>query len=303
MVAKCTIFGRQSQGGFSESWYSINASTLSSAGSQALALAKLRLALMGLGAQIDGIRVSIAANPPEPKKSKLVDLSENGTGAAVALVADSTVTGYSDQVTRAPDVLQSALFVQCLAANGQRKFLYLACPPDTIMRANKTGPDYSTSGVWLQKYAAWKALVQGGTWGFRARDQGQVKQQITQWTTPGGAGTDLGAVVANGGPVLTLGESVQVQGISTPSRANRKALGTWTIGQILAGTPGAGFTTYVLTHSAGINSAVFIKLGTLQRVAYQILPITDVSILKEVSHKRGRFFGQFRGRQTRPARV
>ncbi len=303
MVAKCTIFGRQSQGGFSESWYAINASTLSSAGSQALALAKLRLALMGLGAQIDGIRVSIAANPPASKMSKLVDLSENGTGAAVALVADSTVTGYSDQVTRAPDVLQSALFIQCLAANGQRKFLYLACPPDTIMRANKTGPDYSTSGTWLQKYAAWKAMVQGGTWGFRARDQTQPKQVITQWLTPAGPGTNLGAVVAAGGPVYTLGQSVQIQGITAESRANRKALGTWIVGQILTASPAAGFTTYVLTGTAGINPLVWIKLGTIQLVSYAFQIITDVSILKEVSHKRGRFFGQFRGRQTRPARV
>lgn len=303
LFIKTTFYFNSLQGGWSESWHNLTAGSLTVAEGDARLAGMKRLAICGLGTSLVAIRIS--DQDQTPKRSKLVDLQGNGIGGA-PIVADAALTGYSDALTRSADQLQSALLVRGLSSTSQRKHIWLGGIPDFIVRTNPIGPDVGGPGsTWLTKYTLWRAEFQSAKWGFRVRRRlgADVQpQNVIDWVVQAGALSRLGALVNNGGPVYAPGQTIQIRNVKVLNRAFRNPNGLWTVHSSQAGTP-ANTTVYFLRGTEGIDPANIFAPGNIRLVDFEAVPVTDLQIIRQASHKRGRPFGLFRGRQTTPPRA
>jgi len=303
LFIKTTFFFNSAQGGWSESWHNLTAGSLTQAEVDARAAGIKRLAICGLGTTLAGARVS--DQDQVPKRSKLVDLLGMGI-AGGGIVADAAITGYSSTLERSADQLQNALLVRGMSAAGQRKHVWVAGIPDFIIRTNPIGPDVSgVGGTWLGKYGIWRAEFQSGKWGFRVRRRigADVQpQNVVDWVLQAGGISRLGAVVNNGGPVYAPGTMVQVRNVKVVNAAFRSPNGQWTVHSSQAGAAPAT-TVYYLRGTEGIDPLNIFAPGNIRLVDHEALAVTDLQIIRQASHKRGRPFGLFRGRVSQPARA
>lgn len=302
LFIKTTFFFKNSIGGWSESWHNLVAGSLTTAEQQARPAAMLRLATCGLGTILAGVRVS--DQDAEPKRSRMVDMIGNGLGMK-EMPATPALTGYSSTDDRSADALQSCLLLQCLTTTGARKSLFMAGVPDFIIRTNPNGPNTEEGTVWLSKFQLWRAEFQSGRWGFRTRRRigADVQPQtIIGYQLQAGGLSRVGLIVNDGGPVYGVGKRLQIRHATVINPALRNILGTWVVESKQAGTQ-ANTTVYYLKGTEGINPSNIFFPGDVRLVDFEGLAVTDIRIVKQASHKRGGFFGQFRGRVSKPKRV
>jgi hypothetical protein len=301
---KCTLFFNSGVQGWTESWTNCAVANLDDMETDSRALAMKRLAICGLGVELVGIRIS--NQDAVPPVSRPIPIQANGLENS-PVAADASVTGYSDPVTRAADVSYSDLLLMCRTAAGRKKLVWLAGMPDALIRTDPNGIDLTpaaNNATWLANYQLWRALVQGGKWGFVGRDKAStdvLPQAIVQWVAPGGAGSNI-AFVLNGGSIYSPGDQVAVTGTRAVNKANRVPNGKWIVQQVQSINSGTQ-TQYTLNASAAIDVTVIFKPGTVAKVAYDKFVITAVQVLRQGEHKRGRPFGGARGRRTIAARV
>lgn len=300
LFIRTTFFFKTLQGGWSESWHNLTAGSLSAAETDARNAGMKRIAICGLGSVLAGARVS--DQDAVPKRSKLVDLA--GMGIGLGEIPAEGLTGYTDAVLRSADQLQSALLIRGLSAAGVQKNLWLGGIPDFIVRTNPAGPDLGgASPAWVARYTTWRAEFQSGRWGFRARRRvgADVQpQDIVDYVLQAGAVSRLGLVVNNGGPVYSTSQRVQIRNVKLVNPAFRSPTGTWAIHSRL---DGATQTTYFLLNSEGIAPTNVTFRGNVRLVDFEAVAISDLSIVRQSNHQRGRPFGLFRGRVRRPIRV
>jgi hypothetical protein len=302
LFIKTTFFFKSAQGGWSESWHNLTAGSLAQAETDARAAGLLSLSIRALGVTLAGIRVS--DQDANPKRSKLVDLIGNGLGHR-EIEADQAITGYADPVTRSTDQLQTSLLVRGLSPGGVRKHTWISGIPDSLVRVNPSGPDINANAVWVQKYTAWRAEFQSGRWGFRIRSRTQPAvqpQNIVDYQLQGGAGSRIGIIVNNGGPTYVAGDKVQIRNVQLINPAFRSPIGTWAVQSFQAGAQD-NTTVYYLRGTEGIDPTNVFAPGNVRLVAYEAVPVSDLQIIRQTSHQRGRPFGLYRGRRSTPKRV
>lgn len=292
---RTTMYFKSSQGGWSETWALLNQPSLAAAELVAKAGALMRLALCGVGVTLNAVRIS--DQDVTPPRSRLADLTGNGTGEVE--IPASSVSGYTDPVERSADQLQTSILLRAATALGVKKQVWMGGIPDFLIRTNPLGLDFAAGPTWLAKYTLWRTEFQSGRWGFRQRRRTGADvqpQQIVDLILQAVGIARIGITVVNGGPTYVSGQQIQIRQARVVNPALRSINGLWRIQSSQAGAV-AGTTVYFLLGSEGISPGNHIAYGTVRSVAFESLAVTDIQIIRQTSHQRGRPFGLYRGRR------
>ncbi len=294
------------QGGFSEVWATGDETNPDSTNTAAIqGLWKKRLALCGKGATLLGVRISLVKARPRPTYN--LPLGSGGVFSS-PVTADNTTYGSAYAANQTPDQLQTCIQLQCYAQGGARKPVYLAGIPDDIIVTNPNGPNVTTDTQWNNNFIAWVSFLQTNKFGWigKAYQGAYAPISIAAWVSAAAPLPGLWAVVNGGLPAGILqGAKVQVMGTRMANKALRSPNGTYTCAGTGVYTPGVGQNYAYFPQLNGIDPTQVATLGQLQAVAqfgvfYQLVSVFPT---RQGSHKRGRFFGEYRGRVSKPARV
>lgn len=329
---KTLLIYNTNQGGVTEAHYNVLDKTFDDAAASARFLGQLRLALMGNGVTLQAIRISDLRDPngagpaqrtfrsqliplfilgkgvgtyrPQPATSLLTGLTPVPNGTAV--VAGQPVL-YGRDVD--PDQVQTAIMAK-YKAGLQAGHWFMGGIPDGVSDTGTTGGNNPADNFWLARFSDYRdellGIVNGAfvaaKWGSKLRIIAPPPQfaptPITTWTQPGGPGTNLFANWASaGGPAFTLGQKVQI----TKARMILRDLGTvnGTYPVVAASTTVGAVTSMELGGTSSLDPNNIKTDGFITQVDYAIVPYSDVQIGRQVSHRRGRFYSNFRGRTTR----
>lgn len=296
MPIRVIFFLGTSQGDFSEVWVNLTDNSLDSAGQSAKTLGLLRLGLCGEGAKLKKIRVSdITANP---RRSKLVPLKGGYDGTPI--LADKTTWGKVYGTNEEPDQLQTCVLVQCYTSNGQRKPVYLGGIPDDVITTNPIGPNVSVDPQWLGNFKKWADEIQGpgGKWGFYGNDISKPNVPFQNLVLqPGGPGTPVMVVTTQALAFTDQAKLVKVSKVKMTSTRAIKLQGDYFVNSTVENPSGAGTFGYVLGGTEQVDPAQIARGGTVRVVGKAGYAINSVQFTGQVSHKRGGFIAQFRGRR------
>jgi len=271
MIRATFFFQNTRAQGWSETLFTLD-TTLSKAGTDAYALAKLRAALMGAETSLIGIRVS---DDLVKRDSQLVELPEFGITATywAATPPDS-------------DFANTCVVVRMSAAdNIHRRSLYLRGIPDNVITL---GGAFNPSPAFLSNFNTWANAVSNGTWAIKSRVQSSTVFPISLITqaTPSG----LITVTTPSAHGFVQAQQVVMAGVKGSPFLN----GVWKIFSVPSPT----------TFTFLCNTIFFdwLGVGTVTALNYQLYQIATCVAERIGSRKAGRPFGVPPGRRkaTRP---
>lgn len=289
MAIKVTLFFKERGQGWSENYYSNAGSVQDVIGTPtgqlgfatiAGRLIALRVALLNSQASIIYVRASTLVNPRVSLGSYTDELSSTGTFQEIAA-----------PTLAPPAEIDTCLVVRLVAVDFKQGRLFLGGLPETIITPPQT---YSPTAAWNAAFANFAAELENNQWLLVGRPPITGAIPLSSFDT---AASAYAAVAGTG--VTVLGANLQgeviLRGIKGPRGWNGIHLGRQAAANSLTTDIGP-------TRRAMVTLPPWTFLtggGTIQAWAP-----TDHTINRVVpeyigDHKRGRFFGQARGRRSR----
>lgn len=264
----------------------------------AVALMKLRSALMGYGVQPVNFRISLLNNFRSYLNSNPADVRTMAVGQAVLSINNSapglppgvpaTVDGSAAEANETV-IVTSYSTIQ----NHSRKFLSGA--PSVMIRTDPTGPWIVGVSSWQSLFNQYVAyLLANSKWCFKARVPASSGGQYAAANIPSpfvqldpkNDGT-WDVLLPNGAPHnFVTGDKIQIRGFKMKSKAYVSFNGTWVVGNVTNG-PLAGQNWVQLLGSNNVAGTQVQIPGQAYFVDYALYPYTSVIPTGQGSHKRG----------------
>lgn len=153
---------------------------------------------------------------------------------------------------------------------------------------------------WFTLVDAFCTLLQTGQWYLRARKQDgdfapvQVQQVVGAFL---GIGDIALVVAANTPPNLKVGEQIQISGFRNRKNVTGSINGFWTVASINNAPPDPTTRQITLKDSTAVGATQFKKLGTIQRIDWELQLIGIVHTQRIAKHNRGGPFTKPRGKR------
>jgi hypothetical protein len=289
-VVKCTMRFSIKNQGWAESHLLKGVTELGTGSYQAaVGLAKRRAPLLGFGATIDSVRLSVEGvfrdiqliDPDDfvNLSPKLIIYSKDSTGATTR---DNTVDAYI-----------TCVLCRAQALSTQNKSIFLGGPPDLLIVGSPPKLDLNSVPGWNNAFKNYRSELIAN-WGFKVRAvTAQVKIQniLTDGDT-----SETQIVTKTGATTFAVGDLVQVRNCQRTNVALKTVNGKWQVSKVTVDALNST-TTYNLRNSQGIDPTKITKMGTIEPIDYGVGNYTDVVTIGPGEHKRGKPFGQRPGRR------
>jgi hypothetical protein len=264
--------------GWSETHYSITALTLPGALTNLVALAQLRVNLLGAGVTLRYLRVS----------DDLVDRDVRAQAGLTPHVGAHGPYYLGTWASSPADFAYSAALVRLQGASDfYTRNLFLSGIPDLNQDIEHPSP---FTAAWLQQFVDFRNALLSGRYGFKITVRGPANpdRQIT--------GLAAGVFTTSGNHGFNPNDPVRIRGFranpGTDSLGNPN--GTWRVQ--FAPSP----TTFSLLGYAQLTFNP-TRLGTVRKIIPDVTPYTNVSTPLFTKRSRGRPFGLLVGRRRRRA--
>jgi hypothetical protein len=276
------FFSQNVQGGRSNGWsethYSASATTLSASLTNLILLAQARVQMLGAGVQLTYMRVSDDAVFRDVQPGQGLFALEGPKGPYYNSAFSAINSDFSDKVA----------VIRCVGNQDfYNRSLYLSGNPDS---SQEISFDFPALPAWNTAYDAWKVVMLNGRFGFKVLDQSGANPRTQVINLVAGVFT---TALPHG---LLPNEAVRISAFrpSGPPLPAGNPNGRWYVSVINANS----FS--LLGYNQGGFSPT--RMGVVRAFRYVVTPYTRVFFRYFGLHKRGRPFGQPRGRSPRRAR-
>ena len=288
---RMTYFWNQSTMGVSESWYTPNLASASSASSQVQQWLALRTAMMYSNQFTVGVRVSVVGQ----KRSSVLLVPPYdifpGTTALITIPTSGSIPSDGNPGTQAQ--LRAALQFRLTFDSNRTKLRYLAGIPVTIEGTEPaTGQVVSDPG-WFKAYTAWWQWMVATGWGILANQNSvvnpgfAVQGLVLSATTPSQVGIQVSSVLT---PGIVVGQKIHLTGFR-PAKGTRGPTinGYWYVSSVNT-TLISGSTIYFLQNSSLVDPTQQRITGTslITPFAQAVFPAQNITWVRVGIHKRGR---------------
>lgn len=251
-----------------------------------------RLSLCGGGVVLRRATMSVETRPGQvinTGDSLPVVLAGAPVGVAKETAVEEIVPGLADG--GAADIPNTCLLIDCSTATGRHhKQVFMAGIPDVIIKTIPPGPDIKAAGGWMDRYREWRDVIladQWGWWGRQLSGGGADPQQVVA-TQQQAAAPNLWAVgTTNSGVLYAEGDRVQLRGFRHKPCTLCPWQGQWTIDHVVevAGPPARRW--YYLRGSENLDPTRITRLGTIEKVLFEVKVTSRFFITKQATRKRG----------------
>ena len=277
-ASKVVFFYNNTGYGWSEVWEYLGNATFDVIANEAKILAGLRLTTLGSSVVLKAIRIT--SNSPGAR-GRYVSLRKTKSDPPEYRTSGSaTVEGV--------DYRNISVLVKCRGQNNHVRNWYMAAAPDLISGGLSEEIDSTKAPKWTDEAVKLGLYLESGKWGFRARKDPAgdfAGQNIVSMVYAAAPPLNVLVGVPAGGPVIAVGDTVQVKGAQ---KIDTRALGMNGMYRVVSKPAAAnGVQQYELAGTTGRLSNQTAKLGQLYKVGYEYHSLQKVDYLKTVSRKRG----------------
>lgn len=227
-----------------------------------------------------------------------------GTYRPFAAAATITVPGTglvtTTPIAARPDQARSCLQVRVRFDSDRSTLRYLSFVPDGILYDEAKGVDFSQAPAgWSAAYANFQDRLINDGWGLKAQQKsgGFAPKTIANWVTSAAAPNLMGFVLpALPAPGIAVTEEVQVSGVKRKGTDRTSYNGKYVV-QAINETTLPGSLIYYLRNTEAGDPASIRKMGTVNRIAYDVFGFQQLTSIRPGVHKRGKPQGVPSGRR------
>lgn len=286
---KCTFQFSNDKYSWSEAHYWITGQTptFQAAIAPAEQLGVYRIPLLGNGAQLNRIRLSLF-----PANRQVYDILYPGAQGAPVWPADPTGLVYSSSRSF------TALLARLQDVGGSWANVFAAGVPASLAHSvagDTTGLQWGSCPGFSTRWGQFVNFLTNGNWGWLSRRDttfAQAQALVTNAAFPSMIGVQTAAAI----PQVGVGSQVLVKGFRRLNTRLQPLGGVWTVGGVLAPVAPAVNWTYFLLNSGNVSTTNYKGMGQIGLLYQDFHIYASVWSIDITERKRGGSIGRPRGR-------